>query len=367
MNLGPLRPLRLLSPDLPDPDALLPWLRRMQASGVYTNFGPLSAELEARLAARWSEKSPVAVTTAANGTAALTLALAALPLPPGAAVLVPALTFPGTAAAVVAAGLQPVLGSVDAASWLLPPALAERAAAQGVAAAVPVAVFGQPVAVDAWDAVTARTGMRVVVDAAGAIGDQKVGRTTGVVVSLHATKPLPAGEGGVFAATDTAWVQRVRESSNFGFVDGVAVWPTGNAKMSEYHAAVALAGLATWPSRAWRLRRLAGWYATAIDRSGVPVHLPAAHRPWVRTTFVVRVAGGVRPEWVAALAGAGIPTRRWYYPPLSQHPAYAGCPTIGDLESTANLATEWLGLPFHSGMQRTDVRRVIDSLASLIS
>ena len=364
MSAGPAEPLRLLVPDLPSAETLLPWLRRIDAAGVYTNFGPLNRELEARLAARWRDTQPVSVTTAANGTAALTLALAALDLPAASAVLVPALTFPGTAAAVVAAGLRPVLGPVDDATWLLTPEVAGRAAKSGVAAAVPVAVFGQPVPVEAWDALAERTGMRVVIDAAGAIGDQRVGRRAGVVVSLHATKPLPAGEGGVFAAADGGWVGRVRELSNFGFAAGVAVRPGGNAKLSEFHAAVALAGLESWPRRAWRLRRLAADYARALGRLGGRAVLPAGHRPWVRTTMVTRIHAGVPDVLIEALEADGVPTRRWYFPPLDAHPAYADCATFGDLVATSRLAAGLLGLPFHGRMRRTDVDRVAATLAS---
>lgn len=366
MKPGPPKRLRLLVPDLPSPEEMLPWLRRMEDAGVYTNFGPLVEELEARLAARWSGQGPVTVTTAASGTVALTLALEALDLSAGSAVLVPTLTFPGTAAAVVAAGLRPVLAEVDDGTWLLTPSVAERAAAQGVAAVVPVAVFGQPVEVGPWDAVAERTGMRVVVDAAGAVGDQRVGRRTGVVVSLHATKPLPAGEGGVFAAADEAWVQRVRELSNFGFSGGVAVRPGGNGKLSEYHAAAALAGLESWQRRAWRLRRLAGWYARAVAELGGRAVLPTGHRPWVRTTLVVRIPGGVPDGLTESLEQAGVPTRRWYYPPLDVHPAYRGCQTLGDVQAAGRLAAGLIGLPFHSRLSRADITRVLAVLDSLL-
>ncbi|MFN0127178.1 MAG: aminotransferase class I/II-fold pyridoxal phosphate-dependent enzyme [Verrucomicrobiales bacterium] len=367
MKSGPFRPLRLLVPEFPSPEALLPWLKRIHGAGVYTNFGPLSLELENRLAAWWSRDQPVAVTAVSTGTAALTLALAALGLPPDARVLVPALTFPGTAAAVVAAGLRPVLGAVDEGSWQLTPRLAERAAAVGVVAAVPVAVFGQPVPVADWDALGDCTGLKVVVDAAGAIGDQRVGRNTGVVVSLHATKPLPAGEGGVFAAANAEWVRRVRQRSNFGFVDGVAAWPAGNAKLSEWHAAAALAGWESWPRRAWRLRRLAARYGRGLGRLDGRVRLPEGHRPWARMTLVVRIRHRVTEDLRAALGHAGIPTRRWYYPPLTAHPAYAGCETFGDTGATAELAEGLLGLPFHGGLEAADVERVVAALDSLLT
>ena len=52
-----------------------------------------------------------------NGTAALELALRALGIGPGARVLVPALTWPSPAHAVMACGAEPVLVDVDAAEW----------------------------------------------------------------------------------------------------------------------------------------------------------------------------------------------------------------------------------------------------------
>lgn len=367
MKSASLQPLALLAPQLPTPEQLRPWLESMGKTGVYTNFGPLTQSLEARLAHRWSRWHPVSATTTANGTLALTLALQALDLPARSPVLVPALTFPGTAAAVRAAGLDPVLGAVDAATWLLAPESADRAVAQGVVAAVPVAVFGRPVPVEPWDSLSARTGLRVVIDAAGAIGDQRVGRRVGAVVSLHATKPLPAGEGGVFAAADADWVRAVRERSNFGFRDGVAIHPAGNAKMSEFHAAVALACLDSWPRRAWRLRRLAARYEGALKRVGPRAVVPQDHRPWVRSTFVVRVAGGVTPVLQESLEQVGVPTRRWYFPALTHHPAYAGCATIGDLPATERLAGELLGLPFHLGLTQADIERVVDAVDAVLA
>ena len=67
-----------------------------------------------------------------------------------------------------------------------------------------------------------------------------------------------------------------------------------------------------------------------------------------------------------ALEQAGVPTRRWYYPPLPEHPAYAACATLGDLAATRRLAAGLLGLPFHGGLTDTQADDVMAALDSLL-
>src|SRR5689334_13977749 len=98
----------LLVPDMPSADELLPYLRRIDASRWYTNFGPLVDELERELRESLGEASQAALTTVANCTLGLELALAASGLAPGARVLLPALTFVATGMAVRRAGYTPV-------------------------------------------------------------------------------------------------------------------------------------------------------------------------------------------------------------------------------------------------------------------
>ena len=76
--------------------------------------GPRVAEFEQLVAARVGRAHAIA---AANGTAALQLALAALGIGAGDDVLVPDLSWPSPGHAVLAAGAQPVLVDVDAREW----------------------------------------------------------------------------------------------------------------------------------------------------------------------------------------------------------------------------------------------------------
>lgn len=349
--------IRLYVPDLPGPDDLLPFLRRIEAARWYTNFGPLEQEFAAAAAALLDAERPPHVATASSGTAALALALQALRLPAGSRVLAPALTFPATAAAILAAGLEPLLADVDADTWTLTPDIAGRWVAS-VSAVVPVATFGAALPAAAWDRFAEETGLPVVLDAAGALGRQQAPRRCVAVFSLHATKTVGVGEGGLVAAHDADLIERVRRLSNFGFEDGVAAVVAGNAKLSEWHAAVGLAQIAR-AGRLWDAkRRLWDAYRRALPDFPMQAETPG--------NLVVRLPVGA--EGVAAeLAGERIETRRWYQPDLTRHPAYERLPRAGELPTTALLHDRLLGLPFHSRLMGEEVLTVARALIAATS
>jgi FkbM family methyltransferase len=96
----------LMMPSLPTARELLPYSSASDAARWYSNFGPLVNEFEARIAASFASANPVRVVSLSSCTAGIELALRALSLPPGAPILVPALTFIATASAVRCAGLS---------------------------------------------------------------------------------------------------------------------------------------------------------------------------------------------------------------------------------------------------------------------
>lgn len=362
----------LLVPRMPTTDALIPYLRRIDTNQKYTNFGPLSVELEARLLAdNAAGLGPEHVTTVANCTVGLELALQALGLRAGARVLLPAITFVATATAVLRVGMVPVIADVDVETWCLTVAIAERACAESrIDAVMPVSTFGYPHNTAAWDAFVERSGVPVVIDAAGAYGNQRVGARTDVVYSFHATKSFGAGEGGAVFSADAARIRQIRKLANFGIdtrigqLDGHGT----NGKMSEYHCAVGLASFDAWEEtqRAriglyarYRARLQATCPALAYQRKpddGVyplmPVLLPAGTQ-----------AVGV----IAALDAAGVDARRWYSPSLSVHPALRDAPVAGELAVALDIGERILGLPFFIDMTDADIDRVCSALSSALS
>ena len=319
-------PLKVLVPDVPTADEILPYLRLIDEARWYSNGGPLVQELERRMGG-------VAVSSATLG---LELAAQCL-FDRRHKVRMPAFTFAATATAVMRAGFEPLLCDVGPDWGLIDPQ--ERQTLN-------VCPFGV--------AVSGGT----LIDAASAWGNQ----TDGVrVYSLHATKALPAGEGGMVCGPPEL-LERVRRLACFGFdkskhTHGVVAEVGTNAKLSEYHAAVALAALDRWPATvAWR-QALDAAYRERLDGVVACQVRPAGG---VYTTFPVLVKNA---DAVAELlAGEGIETRRWYTPTLNHHPALRWLKTEGQLPNTAILNETLLCLPFHRGVTADDVDRVCERL-----
>lgn len=341
----------------------------MEAARWYTNFGPLVQRFESEVRDRLFPSFHVV--TLSSATAALELTITALALPRGARVLLPSFTFPATATAVLRAGLVPVLGDVDAETWVLEPEQARSMVRSSEAALViPVAAFGAPLPVDEWLRFTETTGVPVLFDAAAALGNQHLAGRSTAIFSLHATKAFAVGEGGLLVTADGDLAQRVRRLSNFGFQRGVVSEAGCNAKLTELAAAVGLAQLERWPER--RALRLALWRDYRARLAVLPgIKLQQMRDNAVPVNVVIRSAlGGERI--VSGLAQQDIEARRWYCPPLHLHPAFAACPRVGPDGATVlpmcdALARDSIGLPFHPFLERADIECIVRGLDKLLS
>jgi dTDP-4-amino-4,6-dideoxygalactose transaminase len=357
--------IQLLLPDMPSSEELLPWLRRIDAARWYTNFGPLARELESTLAARFGQGFEVVSVN--NCTVGLELALQSI-LKPESRVLMPALTFVATAASALRWGHIPVLADVDEASWLLTPQIARSvAAAQSIDVVMPVSTYGCPHDASAWDAFVAETGIPVILDAAGGFENQAPGRRFAAVFSLHATKVLGSGEGGFVVSTDRQLLSAIRSLSNFG-IDLLGMVPRAgtNGKLSEYHAAVALAALERWPAR--RLLRIAlhRRYLETISRVCPRVRLQSRPPDGVYSILPALLPAGTTAEQIRSRLGArGIETRRWYCPTLEKHPAFREVPRADALPVATQLSERLLALPFHPFLSHEAVDEVCAELARL--
>lgn len=345
--MGEPMAIKLLIPDLPSANEVFPYLQRIDASRQYSNFGPLVRELEARLAITFAPGLDCEAITFSNCTDALVLWLNSLELPPGARVAVPALTFVATGLAILNAGLIPVLIDSDRHSWIATPDIAAQVARSGgFDAILAVATFGAAHDPLAWAAFALEHGIPVLIDAAGAIGNQVPAVGVDVAYSLHATKTLGAGEGGFILTTEPARAARLRQLTNFGIVpEEGSVFAGTNAKMSEYHAAVALAALDRWPQRSALRRQLSQRYIRRFDNKLV---LQQKNPDDVYSLFVGLLPPGCEARQVrAALAGQGVETRSWYVPTLDQHPVFDGRFEAVHLPNTEFLRERLIGLPFH--------------------
>jgi len=162
----------------------------------------------------------------------------------------------------------------------------------------------------------------------------------------------------------------VRRLANFSFDGGLVRSEHGtNAKLSEYAAAVGLAQLDRWPQLLERRWRAFGDYRRGL--LAIPEVAMQSPEKGPPATMSGRLPQPAAPV-VAALAQSGIEARRWYLPPLTEHPAFRGARRIGPngsehLPVTDDLANTLLGLPFHTRLSNDDVRQVTDALAAVLA
>ena len=359
--------IKLLVPDMPTIEELRPWLDRISENKWYTNFGPLCTQFESELSEIFSNADKVHITTVSSCTTGLELALGALELPKDANVLLPALTFPATASAVLRAGLTPVFCDVDPKHGVLTLNVA-RDYIEGFdcRAVVPVSLFGQALDSASWDKFAVDNNTPVIIDAAGAFGNQKIGKTTSAVFSLHATKPLAVGEGGFVASSDSEYINQIRVRSNFGFDNGLVGKLGTNSKFSEYQAAVGLAALRRWSRSRMRRTQLASIYIKSLRGLSDRVNMFIDEPSTATSVFPIRVLSGITDKIIGELLERGVETRRWYYPALHKHPLFSNCPMVSKLTGTESLSNELLGLPFHLELDDESIQHISDALSEVI-
>ncbi|WP_422022799.1 DegT/DnrJ/EryC1/StrS family aminotransferase [Pyruvatibacter mobilis] len=356
------RRIPLMQPMLPTADDLLPYLRRIDENRWYSNSGPLLREFQARLAHAFGTAEG-SIVLAANGTLALQLALTATARPGRQKCLMPAWTFAATPLASMQAGLEPHFADIDPATWALSPdAVMARHDLDDLALIVPVAPFGHPPDVAAWNRVMDQTGVPVVIDAAAgfhglAHAQSAPAATMPIMVSLHATKPLGIGEGGLILTNDEELAARLDRLRSFGFGDRAVLDAAGtNAKLSEYHAAVGLAALDAWPNKRSALVKAHTRYASNIRcMTGIGL-MGGFSADWTSTTFNILTEEPAAAV-IARFATHNIEARSWWGPGCHRHPALSDLPS-DPLPYTDALAPHVLGLPMSPDMSDADIDRV---------
>lgn len=351
----------VMRPRMPGAQRLLPYLQDIDSNGIYSNYGPLTRRLECRLAAHVGLPQGT-VTSVANATLGLALALAAQTPVAGSLCILPGWTFVASAHAVVMAGLVPYFVDVDAERWVLDPDRVEDsiAGAPGkITAVMAVAPFGRPIDISAWDRLRSRTGLAVVVDAAASF-DNLVPGETPAVVSMHATKVMGIGEGGFVVSKDVALIADIRARANFGFSGSrEALHPGVNAKLSEYHAAIGLAALDEWAATRAEWIGVARAYRRSLPKPASPTFQSGFGEEWIASTCVLSLRDIDAENLARCLAAAKIDSRQWWGSGAHAHPATASFPR-SSLPVTTELARTTIGVPFYRDLGALGIRRICE-------
>lgn len=349
-------------------------LRQVLEHGRFI-MGPEVARLETLLAEFCGARQAI---SCGSGTEALQLALMALNIGSGDAVIVPAFTFAATAEAVVLVGATPVFVDIEDYYGMIDPLKIE----QGIdlarnlglrpRAIMAVDLFGQPASHGEINAVAERHQMNLIADAAQSFGASldgvPVGRLAPITVtSFFPAKPLGCyGDGGAVFTDDEALAGILRSLREHG--QGATRYEHErvglNSRLDTMQAAVLLEKLAIFPDEIERRKQAASAYTAALcDIVETPLLREGAQSVWAQ--YTIRVP---RREQVASqLLAVGIPTAVHYPRPVPRQPAYQGFPVAN---SGISVAEKWsekvLSLPMHAYLEPEIQQRIIAAVRSAV-
>jgi UDP-4-amino-4,6-dideoxy-N-acetyl-beta-L-altrosamine transaminase len=389
--------------DQDDCDAVLDVLR-----GDWLTTGPVVGEFERALAKRCGAAHAV---SCSNGTAALHLACLALGLGSEDTAIVPSITFLATANGPRMTGAEIVFADVDPDSGLMEAPQLQAAIARAKAlgrrpsVVLPVHLGGQCADLASIERVARENGMAIIEDACHAVGTVYQGpglapTTIGAcahgdltVFSFHAVKTITAGEGGAVLVRADAAAQRLRQWRNHGVLrdadrfedqdaafDGDAVNPWYyempeigfNYRISDINCALALSQLRKLDRFAAIRRALVQHYDRRLAALA-PVVRPIKRNPdcapvWHLYSVLIDFErlGLSRNRLMRALSARGIGTQV-HYIPVHRQPYYRRRYGEISLPGADTYYDRTLSLPLFAGMTTSDVDRVADALADILT
>ncbi|NOY83071.1 MAG: DegT/DnrJ/EryC1/StrS family aminotransferase [Kiritimatiellaeota bacterium] len=315
-----------------------------------------------------------------NGTVTLEAALYVLGIGRGDEVIVPAITWVATAAAVVYVGAKPVFVDVDPETLCMDPVQVEAAITPQTRAIIPVHLYGAMADLDALQGVATRRNLSIIEDCAHAHGGAWAGNGAGTLgrigsFSFQESKPLACGEGGAVITDDEELASRLYRYKHIGYPPGPRprlepgqrYSPPGfvcrNYRATEFQAVILLGQMRTLRRNTARRAVAAEYLRAGLEEiPGVRVQSPGrradpqAYYRLVVTFQPEELAGASQAAIIRALAAEGLPTGP-LYGTVYRHPLWnvapenwrmvpTGADKMGECCAIAeDLSTRSIGIP----------------------
>ena len=315
------------------------------------------------------------VLSAASGTDALMMALMALGVGRGDAVIAPPFTFVATAEVIELLGATTVFVDVDEATFNIDTDKLEQTILEvkergevNLKGIIPVDLFGLPAALDEIQEIARRHDLFMLCDAAQSFGATYKGRKTGGFGDISATSFFPAkplgcyGDGGaVFTNSDhlAALVESIRfHGKGVSQYENIRIGVTG--RMDTIQAAILSCKLKIFDEELGRRQEIADYYSKNLnDFVNTPSIPPGLTSSWA--VYTIRTPH--REKIKARLQSEKIPFAVYYPAPLHQQPAFQNAIGGGEtMEVSDRLAGEVISLPVHPYLSSQELDKVISEI-----
>lgn len=346
----------------------------------WLTMGAVTQQFEEEFAAFTGAKHAISV---ANGTVALHLACLAAGIGPGDEVILPALTFVATAAAVVYCRGIPVFADICGEDDLtLSPEAVERCITERTRAIMVMHYGGYACDMAAISEIARKYNLVVLEDAAHAAGSSLDGKALGRfglagTFSFFSNKNLATGEGGMVVTDDDAAAEKMRRLRSHGMT--TLTWDRHrghawsydvvdlgyNYRTDEIHSALGIEQLHKLPGGNQRRRTIVRIYQEQLHARTPEINIPFLQHRGVSAChlFPVLLPPDVnRTDFMERLKADGIQTSI-HYPPIHQFSQYRGTDNgTTHLAITEAVAAREVTLPLYAGLRDEDVEYVTSAV-----
>jgi dTDP-4-amino-4,6-dideoxygalactose transaminase len=340
--------------------------------------GPKVQAFEGALAAYLGGSRHLRVMTSA--TSGLEMALEVAGVGDGHEVIVPAMSFAASANVVARVRAKPVFVDIDLYSRNINVDLIKAAITPRTRAIMPVHFAGMPVDQDALYTIAKEHGLRIVEDAAHAIGSRYHDRPIGsfgdlVVFSFHPNKNMTTGEGGAISTADRREAEKLESYRFHGIKRNAAgeidvIFPGAKSNLTDIAAQIGIDQLRRLDGFNARRLALATQYFGELE-GFKPVVLPARGddgHSWHMFQVLIDFAaqGLTRPEFQARMGerGIGIGVHYPCIPGLTYYQSQGYDPE--DTPVAARVGRETVTLPLFPAMTDEDIVRVCRELHAVL-
>jgi len=307
-------------------------------------------------------------------TGALHLSYLALGLKRGDEVIVPNITWVATVEPLYYIGAKPVFADIDPETWCIDPEKIEKLITKKTKAIVVVDLYGQVAEMDEILRIAKKHGLKVVEDAAEAIGSEYHSKKAGSFgdvscFSFHGSKTMVTGEGGILLTDSKEIIDKARYYNDHCKDPKKIFWTLEigyKYKMSNLQAACGLAQLERIEELVGKKRKIFSWYQKRLSKvPGIKLNIESLRTKntyWMVTVVFDKKYKVNKEKLVEEFAKYNIQARPFFYP-LSLLPAIK---CKADTPVSFDISSRSINLPCGQNLTEKEVEYICDSLVKIL-
>ncbi len=343
-------------------------------NSTFISAGKMAEQFETELESRLGLIHPVTVN---SGTSALHLGLEVLGIKPGDEVIIPAQTFIATGLAVLMTGARPVFADIQLNTGNISPESIKSKITEKTKAVIPVHWAGYPCDLDEIHAITKEFNIKVLEDAAHALGATYKNKPIGTIsdltaFSFQAIKHLTTGDGGALCCLDETLAAKAKNARWFGIdrknsqpsILGERVYDVSHIgykyHMNDLAASVGLGNLPDLPEILKKRTEIAQRYRNELKNvAGVSLLENRSDRTSANWLFTMLVEN--REDFIRKLQAAGIPSSVVHLR-IDKNSIFGG--PRKDLVNQEKFDASQISIPVHQALTDDDIDSIVKTIKS---